>query len=163
MSCELPRRPIRLPATGGVRTPRGLGMAQVAAPAAERTGVDRTAEDVEVGELRLHVTSAGTGPPLVVLHHSTGPLWTPFYDRLTEQCTVRAPEMSGYGRSERMASARAPRDLAILTLQLLDHFGPEPVHLLGLGLGGWVAAEMATMAQKRFASLVLVVAAGIKP
>lgn len=55
------------------------------------------------------------------------------------------------------------RDLAILTLQLLDHFGDEPVHLLGLGLGGWVAAEMATMAQRRLSSLVLVGAAGIKP
>jgi pimeloyl-ACP methyl ester carboxylesterase len=76
---------------------------------------------------------------------------------------VLAPDLSGYGRSERLEAARSPRDLAILCLRALDDLEPEPVHLVGLGLGGWVAAEIATMSPRRLASLTLVGAAGIKP
>jgi pimeloyl-ACP methyl ester carboxylesterase len=120
--------------------------------------------EVEVAGLRLHTSEAGQGAPaFVVLHHSTGPLWTPFYDALARTRAVVAPDLSGYGRSQRPDFARAPRDLAILCLQALDQLEPGPVHLVGLGFGGWVGAEMATMAQRRLASLTLVGAAGIKP
>jgi pimeloyl-ACP methyl ester carboxylesterase len=37
------------------------------------------------------------------------------------------------------------------------------VSLVGLGLGGWIAAEMATMAPRGFRRLILVGAMGIKP
>jgi pimeloyl-ACP methyl ester carboxylesterase len=127
------------------------------------TDVTRVAEDVEVAGLRIRVTSRGSGPPVFVLHHSTGPFWTPFYDVLAQTCTVSAPDMPGFGRSERPTAARSPRDVAILCLQLLDVLAAGPVHLVGLGLGGWVAAEMATMHQQGVETLTLVGAAGIKP
>ena len=38
-----------------------------------------------------------------------------------------------------------------------------PVALVGCGYGGWVAAELATMAPRRLSHLVLVGAAGILP
>ena len=37
------------------------------------------------------------------------------------------------------------------------------VSLVGLGFGGWIAAEMATMSPRAFRRLVLVGAMGIKP
>jgi len=122
-----------------------------------------TSHEVEVAGLRIHVDEAGDGAPLVVLHHSTGPFWTPFYDNLASSFRVIAPDMPGYGRSERPDDARAPRDLAVLLLQLIDELDLDRVHLVGMGLGGWVAAEMATMAQRRLSTLTLVGAAGIKP
>jgi len=119
---------------------------------------------VEVAGLTIRTSERGTGsPPFVVLHHSTGPLWTPFHDALAGDRAVLAPDLPGYGRSERPDDARSPRDLAILWLRALDELEPEPVHLVGLGMGGWVAAEIATMAPRRLASLTLVGAAGIKP
>ena len=126
---------------------------------------ERRSEAVDVGGLEMHLQSAGewSGTPVVVLHHSTGPLWTPFHDRLAERRRVVVPDLPGYGRSARPVTARAPRDLAIRALQLFDVLGVGPVHLVGLGLGGWVAAEMATMHQSALSSLVLVGAAGIKP
>ena len=130
----------------------------VASPA----GIDE--REVVVAGLRLHTSVAGTGaPPFVVLHHSTGPLWTPFCGALAAQRTVIAPDLPGYGRSDRLDDARSPRDLAILFLRALDELEPAPAHVVGLGFGGWVAAEMATMAPRRLASMTLVGAAGIKP
>ena len=41
-----------------------------------------TGSEVDVAGLRIHVDEAGTGEPLLILHHSTGPFWTPFYDNL---------------------------------------------------------------------------------
>jgi pimeloyl-ACP methyl ester carboxylesterase len=129
---------------------------------ASPAGLDGRA--VVVAGLRLHTSERGTGrPPFVVLHHSTGPLWTPFCDALAAQRAVIAPDLPGFGRSERPDDARSPRDLAILWLRALDELEPAPVHLVGLGLGGWVAAEIATMAPRRLASLTLVGAAGIRP
>ena len=46
---------------------------------------------------------------------------------------------------------------------LLADLGLEQVTLVGLGLGGWIAAEMATMAPRGFRRLVLVGAMGIQP
>ena len=64
--------------------------------------------------------------------------------------------MPGYGQSARPEWAREPRDLAILLLnQALDKLGlTGGLTLVGLGFGGFVAAEMATMDQRRLKTLV---------
>jgi pimeloyl-ACP methyl ester carboxylesterase len=41
-------------------------------------------------------------------------------------------------------------------LDLLDRLGLERVHLVGASFGGWIAAEIATMASHRLESLVLI-------
>lgn len=119
--------------------------------------------DIEVGGLLVHLSESGAGPPLVVLHHSTGPMWSAFYDSLAESFTVTAPDMPGYGQSTRPITARSPAHLAILLNQLFHAHGFEQIHLVGLGFGGWIAAELAAMDQRRLASLTLVGAAGIRP
>jgi pimeloyl-ACP methyl ester carboxylesterase len=118
---------------------------------------------VEVGDLLIQVNDAGSGPPCVVLHRSTGPFWSEFHDRLAESFTVLSPDMPGFGQSTRPDTARNPAHLAVLLNQLLDAEGRDPVHLVGFGLGGWVAAEMAAMNQGRLLTLTVVGAAGIKP
>jgi pimeloyl-ACP methyl ester carboxylesterase len=123
----------------------------------------RTEHDLAVGGLRIHAKEKGDGPPLVMLHHSTGPLWTPFYDKLAEASTLIAIDLPGYGRSERSDLLRSPRDLAVLALQAIGVLDRGPVHLVGLGMGGWVAAEMASMNQELLSTVTLVGAAGIKP
>jgi pimeloyl-ACP methyl ester carboxylesterase len=113
---------------------------------------------------KVRVLHGGSGTPLLVLHHSTGnPGWLPFYERLAERFTVYVPDMPGYGQSERPDWARDPRDLAILIARLLDRLGVDRVTLVGLGFGGYVAAELATMEPARITKLVLVGAAGLQP
>ena len=45
----------------------------------------------------------------------------------------------------------------------LDQLGLEGVNVIGFGLGGWLAAEMATMCPQQFKKMVLVDAMGVKP
>src|SRR5246127_3250258 len=58
---------------------------------------------------------------------------------------------------------RLPRDLAALYQWLLADLGIDRASLVGLGFGGWVAAEMAALAPRDFHRLVLVGAMGLKP
>jgi len=55
------------------------------------------------------------------------------------------------------------RDVAVVHQALLARLGVSDVSVVGLGFGGWIAAEMATMSPRAFKKLVLVGAMGIKP
>ena len=119
---------------------------------------------VSVAGLSMRVIQGGDGPSAVWLHHSTGPLgWLPLHERLAEHLQVSAPDMPGYGQSERPGWARHPRDIALLVGRAIAKLDVEPTLLIGHGFGGWVAAELATMNPSALRGLVLVGAAGLKP
>ena len=130
------------------------------------TGLNASVErEVAVGDLTISSMQRGTGRPLLVLHHSTGNAgWNRFYDLLAEDFEVIVPDLPGYGRSTMPEWAREPRDLAILMLQYLRKLGlNDGVTLVGLGFGGWIAAELATMNHTPLSSMVLISAPGLRP
>ena len=119
---------------------------------------------IELAGVKLHLARAGSGRPVVVLHHDIGsPDRLPFYDELASHFDVLIPHHPGYGKSERPQWLRNVRDVAVIYQWLLSDLGLERASLLGLGFGGWIAAEMATMAPREFHRLVLVGAMGLKP
>jgi pimeloyl-ACP methyl ester carboxylesterase len=118
----------------------------------------------DIAGIKLHLARAGSGPALLVLHHDIGtPERLPFYDLLAERFTVLVPHHPGWGRSERPRWMRSVRDLAAVHQWLLADLGLKDVSLVGLGFGGWVAAEMASLAPRDFRRLVLAAPMGIKP
>lgn len=124
-------------------------------------GQERT---VEVAGLRVQYWEGGTGEPLLVVHHDIGNQgWTPLYEALAGRFRAIVPELPGYGKSDRPAWARHPRDIALLLGLMLDTLKIDATVLVGLGFGGWIAAEMAVMNQRRLRRLVLVNPMGIKP
>src|SRR5215471_14078374 len=126
--------------------------------------VDWATSTVEAAGTKLHLMRAGRGRPLLVLHHETGTLdRLPFYDALAARYDVLVPHHPGYSRSERPEWMRRVRDMAADYRGLLGDLGLEKVALVGLGFGGWIAAEMAGMAPRDVSKLVLVGAMGIKP
>ncbi len=107
---------------------------------------------------------AGKGRPVLVLHHETGTLdRLPFYDALAARYDTLVPHHPGYSRSERPEWMRNVRDIAVTYRGLLSELKVKDVTLIGLGFGGWIAAEMASMAPADVSKLVLVGAMGIKP
>ena len=127
-----------------------------------------TSETVPVAGVNLQLSRAGFGPPMLVLQHDVGtPPGLPFYDTLAGSATVLRPAHPGYDGSERPAWLRNVRDIAaVYQAMLAQHAttrGRSDVTLVGLGFGGWVAAEMATQAPAAFRRLVLVGPMGIKP
>ena len=127
-------------------------------------GVNWTDSTIEAAGTKIHVSRAGQGRPLLVLHHETGTLdRLPFYDALAAQYDVLVPHHPGYSRSPRPDWMRSVRDIAVIYRGLLSELKVAKPALVGLGFGGWIAAEMASMAPADLSHLVLVGAMGIKP
>ena len=103
----------------------------------------------------------GAGSPLLVLHGASGANWLPFMDKLAQKFDVIAPENPGFGESDTPDWLDSIHDLAYFYLDLLAELKLEDVHLVGLSLGGWVAAELAVRSTQRLASLTLSGAAGL--
>ncbi len=123
-----------------------------------------TAEDVKLSGATLRLRKGGTGDPLLLLHHDVGSLdRLVFYDALAKRFTVYLPSHPGYDGTERPTWLRSVRDIAVMYHALLASLELGRVSLVGLGFGGWIAAEMATMAPQAFRRLVLVGAMGVKP
>jgi len=119
---------------------------------------------IELGDVALRVLRGGRGRPVLVLHHDIGsPDQLPFYDALADRFDVILPRHPGFGVAERPQWMRHPRDIGALYQWLLADLGVERASLVGLGFGGWIAAEMAALAPRDFHRLVLVGAMGVKP
>jgi pimeloyl-ACP methyl ester carboxylesterase len=119
---------------------------------------------VEVGGAKVHLLKGGEGPPLLFLHSIEGNLgWLPWMERIAESATVYAPTHPGFGVSERPELLESVSDMARFYLWFIQEMGLESVSLVGHFLGGWIAAEMATMSPSVLRNLVLVDAAGVRP
>lgn len=123
-----------------------------------------TEETVDIAATELYITRGGSGPPLLVLHGVEGHEgWLTFHEALAAHATVYAPAHPGY------APTACPEWLATITHQavfyhwFIEHLGLGPVDLVGLGVGGWIAAHMAVMCSQNLRRLVLVSPAGIRP
>src|ERR1700741_1048383 len=128
------------------------------------TGTRWTETAVELAGVKLHLARAGSGRPALVLHHDIGtPEQLDFYDELADRFDVLVPHHPGFGKSERPQWLRSVRDVAVMYQSMLSDLAVDRVSLIGLGFGGWIAAEMAMMAPRDFHRLVLVGGMGLKP
>jgi pimeloyl-ACP methyl ester carboxylesterase len=119
--------------------------------------------DLSVRGTVVHMWSDGAGPPLVFLHGAGGAgRWLEFQERLAKTHTVSMPSHPGHGGSPAAEWIEHISDLAFHYLDLLDAEGLDRVHVVGASFGGWIAAELATMASHRMASLTLIDPVGIK-
>lgn len=123
-----------------------------------------TESNIQAGGLTLQLVKGGTGKPLLILHDVLGHVgWFRFHEALAQQYTLHIPSHPGFGTSEAPEWIMTMRELAGWYLDALDDMGIGPVPTLGLGFGGWLAAEMAAMCPQQFTKLVLVSAPGIRP
>ncbi|HEX4219021.1 MAG TPA: alpha/beta hydrolase [Acidimicrobiales bacterium] len=116
---------------------------------------------VELLGVELQLRRIGSGPPVLLLHGEDGFIFNrAFVENLASRFTIIAPDHPAWG-SPRPGHVRTLDDIAYLYLELLDQFAELPT-VIGLSIGGWIAAEMATKNQSRMTALVLVSPVGIK-
>ena len=106
---------------------------------------------------------AGAGAPMLVLHGAGGsPRFLPAMQKLAERFEVFIPQAPGFAGTAAPPWLETVADLANFYLEFLDKFDLRNVHLVGLSLGGWTAAELAVRNTTRLASLTLMDAPGVR-
>ena len=110
----------------------------------------------------IQMKRAGAGQPMVMLHGAGGsPRFLPAMQALAHQFEVIVPQAPGFGGTAAPPWLETIVDLANFYLEFLDVFDLRNVHLVGLSLGGWTAAELAVRNSSRLATLTLMDAPGI--
>ena len=109
----------------------------------------------------IEVKEAGQGAPLLFLHWELGPRWSAFHDRLAEHWRVIAPSHPGFGNSGGGDQLHDIHDLIYWYLDYLDGAALSGLPLVGHGLGGMFAAELAAVQPDRFTHLVLLAPFGL--
>ena len=122
---------------------------------------------VEVDGVPIEVGARGTGTPLLLLHggHPSVRIGAsdPIVELLSADSRVIAPTHPGFGTTPAPSHLTTVDDLAYLYLDLMDALGLRDCVVVGLSLGGWIAAEMAVKSTARMSRLVLVDSVGIRP
>jgi pimeloyl-ACP methyl ester carboxylesterase len=120
--------------------------------------------DLTIDGARIRYCKGGEGPPLIALHSVEGHLgWLPLCDELARDFTVYAPIHPGFAGSDRPAWLESLVDLSRFYLWIVQELGISKTSLLGHGMGGWIAAEMAVMAPSTVDRLILISAVGVRP
>ena len=120
---------------------------------------------IDIAGITVELRRGGSGTPVLVIHGELGvPGWLESFAQLAEHHDVIVPSLPGYGRSTRPDWIMGVHDLAAwVTWFARDVDLRTPVNVIGCSLGGWVTAEIATVAPQFFNKMVLVGAMGIKP
>jgi pimeloyl-ACP methyl ester carboxylesterase len=119
---------------------------------------------VAVNGANVEVIERGRGTPLVFLHPEIGiDRNAPVIEHLARAARVIAPSHPGFGRSELPPKGiTTVDDLSYFYLDFLEALDLTEVTLVGVALGGWIAAEIAVKSTARIARLVLANPVGIK-
>lgn len=99
----------------------------------------------------------GEGPLLIFLH-GIGGNRTNWHDQLpvfARHCTVLTWDARGYGLSDDYDGPLDPLDFSHDLKRLLDHYGAQRAHLVGLSMGGMIAQDFYSLYPERVATLVL--------
>jgi pimeloyl-ACP methyl ester carboxylesterase len=110
----------------------------------------------------IDLKRAGAGQPMLVLHGAGGsPRFLPAMQKLSERFEVFIPQAPGFGGTPVPDWLETLADVANFYREFLEMFDLRGVHLVGLSLGGWTAAELTIRDASRLASLTLMDAPGI--
>ncbi|HZT05831.1 MAG TPA: alpha/beta hydrolase [Chloroflexota bacterium] len=115
----------------------------------------------EIGGYSTRLLQAGLGPDVIWLHDTLGNLWTPGHEALSRGAHVIAPTLPGFDDSTNLDGIDEPEDVVFWLLDLLSELRLDRPAVLGCGLGGWMAAELAVRYPERVGRLILVDAYGL--
>ncbi len=114
----------------------------------------------------LSYYTAGDGTPLLLVHSinaaASAAEIAPLYEGMLSSHRVFAPDLPGFGFSERSDRDYTPRLYTDAVLDMLDEIGTDPVDAVALSLSGEFVARAAAEHPERFRSLTLVTPTGFR-
>ncbi|WP_454883131.1 alpha/beta fold hydrolase [Sphingomonas oryzagri] len=126
------------------------------------------ANSIKTGRFSTNYHDLGSGEPVVLIHGS-GPgvtgwaNWRLVLPELSKRFRVLAPDMAGFGFTERVDDYSYTRDNWVEQVKdFLDALGIEKVHLVGNSFGGAITLAFAIRYPERVGKFVLMGAAGIQ-
>ena len=112
---------------------------------------------VRIGSHSLHYETNGDGEPLLLLHGlgSSALDWDAQMLAFSSRYKVIAPDLAGFGRSDKLTQPHSIAEYAGDIFGLLDYLGIDRCHVLGHSMGGAVAFQMGTEMPRRVSSLII--------
>jgi pimeloyl-ACP methyl ester carboxylesterase len=111
----------------------------------------------------IEAIDRGKGRTILFLHPGIGiEANAPVLAELARGGRVLAPSHPGFGASQLPKGMSTVDDIAYFYLDMLEQLDLRDVLAVGVGLGAWIAAEIAVKDQSRFSHLVMANAIGIK-
>jgi pimeloyl-ACP methyl ester carboxylesterase len=119
-------------------------------------------QTLKINGIDTVVLSSGEGEPLLFLHG--GGTWHghEFAKEWAKKFHVIHPYHPGFGESGDDPAMDTFHDYVMHYVELLDALGFDKVHLVGLSLGGYLAAQFASQQRDRVKTLTLVAPAGMR-
>ncbi len=119
------------------------------------------ARDVAARGARIRFVEAGAGPPLVLVHDylASRVAWDDVLPRLARNFRVIAPDLPGFGESEKPSPSRYRYDFEAFSESLVDlmaAIGLARLSLCGHAMGGSIALTLAASHAHLLEKLVLV-------
>ncbi len=113
---------------------------------------------IKVAGLDIHYLTGGQGDPLIVIHGGSGGAraWLKNIEKLSENYTVYAPDLPGFGRSQPITGDYYIPELTEFLDKFSHALGLENFHLMGHSLGGGIVLHYALEFPQKIRKLVLV-------
>src|SRR3954464_9426485 len=123
-------------------------------PGAKRSG-EMEHLRVEANGATFHVARTGTGKSLLLLHGwpEFWLSWEPIMTRLADRFTLYAPDLRGFGDSDKPDGPFGPDQQATDMLALMNALGLKQAGIVGHDVGGALMQPLARQARERIAGL----------
>jgi pimeloyl-ACP methyl ester carboxylesterase len=115
-----------------------------------------------INGVRTIVNVGGAGQPVLYLHGAGNWHGIDFVSGWLDRLQIIAPSHPGFGDSDDAPPEMSSMsDYVLHYLELMEAMGLQQVSLLGISMGGWMAAEFALAYRQMVRKLVLVAPAGL--
>src|ERR1700704_1276044 len=124
---------------------------------ADTSGKSFVSRTAEIDGVKLHYTTGGHGPALILLHGyaETSRMWAPVLPLFGEKFTVIAPDLPGIGDSEIPANGSDMKTAATRIRALARSLGVEKASVVGHDIGLMVAYAYAAQFPAEVEKLVV--------
>jgi pimeloyl-ACP methyl ester carboxylesterase len=121
--------------------------------------------ELKIGKRQAHYLKAGSGPPVVLLHGGASDSndWRETMTALSQSYSLYAPDMLGYGLTDRDKTSYYLSEFVDFTLDFIQAVGLDSsvLALVGHSLGGRICLDIALQHPEKVRKLVLIDSAGL--